>query len=114
MTAEVDVKTFDTRRRMTVSVGCYDRESKIFTKRVELKHKLRLFNGYGIQSKVLQGLKDMGCEWVRLIQPEKSFLNPISAWLGGKEIDFGHGPQRFLTEYQLIEEINKGGACEIP
>lgn len=106
----VDVKTTDPRRRIQITVGEYDKETRTFTKKVSPRHKLRLFDGYGIQEKVLIGLHEqMDCLWVRVVEENgDSYLDSIQHWMNGKTLDFGHGPQKFLTTQNLTPEIHKG------
>jgi len=65
-----------------------------------------MVKGYGIQEKVIQKLKELGCEEIQIHKQFLSYKSKFSDWLKPeiKVLDYGHGKQRFfpLKDMRII------------
>lgn len=86
-------------------VGSFDSRNRVYTKRVhQSKHKLWKYNAYGIQSTVLNRLKELNCRLVMIEELDKkvTLRSEFDDWIESDlEEDLGHGTQKFLPESKM-------------
>lgn len=73
----------------------------IFRKQVDSRrHKMKIFECYGIDSKIIQDLAKNNCTEVKIKETDTGhiYASPFSLWQSeGFEKDFGDGKQTFLS-----------------
>lgn len=82
-------------------IGWYKPEQKIYRKTVDKnKHLLKIMDAWGIQSTVIDELKDLGCEEIRIKETQEEEVYSIgfeTFMYHAVERDFGAGKQRFVS-----------------
>lgn len=88
--------SYDTKRKKKVFAG--ELKGECFHKHVTASHLMRSIDGYGISQDVIDQIVLEGGKYVFIHTPEGILESNLSDWQADyiKEIDFGHGKQRFL------------------
>lgn len=100
---KIRIITFDPKKGKQVLVG--DFENGILYKRVTSAHFMIKEQGYGIQEDVIERLKELNCEIVRIIATTKTFDIPFIEYLKVEPKNYGNGPQRFVKAIRNISGI---------
>jgi hypothetical protein len=87
---------FDPKKNKKVIVGDFDKELKIFTKKVRKNHFMILEKGYGIQEEVLQNLKELGCLHINIKTKISLICTQLEDWLKQSIKNYSYGNQRFF------------------
>jgi hypothetical protein len=91
------INTFDPGKNKKVLVGEYNEKEQLFIKEVDDSHFMRKECGYGIQEDVLQKLKSLKCENIKIVmENKKSWIIPLNLWLEFEIKNYGNGEQRFM------------------
>ena len=98
------MRIFDPRKQRYVRIGHYDKESGVFTKRVQPHHLLKMYDAYGIQDEAIDALNTSGCLTIRIVETETdtTLVSPFMKWYRLPTRDYGHGPQRFLCRKDMV------------
>jgi len=87
----------DEQKNEEVCAGIFDQKTKIFSKRVLSNHYMVKEKGYGIQSDVIEHLKNLRCERIQLTNDAQILDYPFSLALLKTPKNYAPGKQIFLT-----------------
>lgn len=99
------VTAYDPKKDKEVMVGVYATASGIFTKTVSARHFMRKYNGYAIQTSVIEYLTSINCRTVRIKTNKESYIASFKRWKrDGIYKDYGHGEQCFYSIKFMTKE----------
>jgi hypothetical protein len=102
------MRIFDPRKQKYVRIGHYDNDTRVFTKRVQPQHLLKLYDAYGLQDDAIEQLNVSGCLTIRIVEEDGRVLeSPFMRWYRLPVRDYGHGPQKFLCRKDMVVVSDK-------
>ena len=108
MKVDIPIYTYDKKKRRRVRAGTI--RGNEFLKRVNIRHMMRIVDGFGISREVVDDLlKRKTVDVVVIFDRKKAYSSDLKSWIGGDSIqhDFGHGQQCFLGRRYMVE-IQRG------
>jgi len=98
----INVRTFDKKKGKEVRSGYIEVDS--FFRKVNSKHFMVKYSGYGLQEDVLTRLLSAGVKYINITTHRgTSYKSKVFEWIKyGKKDDFGHGGQFFLSVKYML------------
>jgi len=90
------IRSYDPRKRKTVPAGTYDIKSCTFLKKVFPQHYMIKEKGYGISEDVVEQLRQLLCEKIRIKTKNSLYEFTFNELLKSVPQNYGSGKQRFL------------------